>query len=129
MRLTTLARKVAITPTKLIDFLEEKGVELTKGINTKLDDLSVTMVKEAFLPDEIEDDLPVIEENQSETEAEIKTEPEFSPKMNTDENPIKEKIIVEIHLNHWIEKGDSKISMTYFLKIPFELLRIYRRYH
>ena len=41
MRLTTLARKVAITPTKLTDFLEEKGVELTKGIHTKLDDLSV----------------------------------------------------------------------------------------
>ena len=67
MRLTTLARKVALTPTKLINFLEEKGVELTKGIHTKLDDLSVAMVKEAFLPDEIEDEIPEIEETQLET--------------------------------------------------------------
>jgi len=39
-----------------------------------------------------------------------------------------EKLIIEVPLNNWIEKGDSKISMAYFLKIPYELFRIYRRY-
>jgi len=39
-----------------------------------------------------------------------------------------EQIIIEIPLNNWIEKGDSKISATYFLKIPIELLRIHWRY-
>lgn len=39
----------------------------------------------------------------------------------------KEKII-EVPLRQWIEKGDSKISWSYSLKLPFELLKIKRKY-
>ena len=47
---------------------------------------------------------------------------------NQEIDEIVDAIIKEIPLKQWIEKGDSKISATYFMKIPFELLRIYYRY-
>ncbi|TVR40423.1 MAG: glycosyltransferase [Cryomorphaceae bacterium] len=34
----------------------------------------------------------------------------------------------EVPLETWIEKGDSRITFTYLLKVPFELLRIYFNY-
>lgn len=37
-------------------------------------------------------------------------------------------IVKEIPLNVWIEKGDSKIRFSHFLKMPVELWRMYFRY-
>ena len=37
--------------------------------------------------------------------------------------------IYEAPLNEWIEKGKSKIGLSYFFKVPFELLRIHRKYN
>lgn len=56
MRLTTLARKVELTPKKLIVFLENEGVELDNGVNTKLDENSIHLVLENFAPDQIQDE-------------------------------------------------------------------------
>lgn len=36
--------------------------------------------------------------------------------------------IIEVPLRKWVEKGDSKISWTYTLKLPFELLKIKNSY-
>jgi len=38
------------------------------------------------------------------------------------------QMIYEYPLNQWLEKGDSKVSFWYFLKIPFELYKMKRRY-
>jgi dolichyl-phosphate beta-glucosyltransferase len=38
------------------------------------------------------------------------------------------KHMVEMPLNQWIEKGESKISFFYWLKVPYELLKIYIAY-
>jgi hypothetical protein len=55
MRLTTLARKIQITPTKLIEFLTKQNIKIDNGINTKLDDEIVRMTMEEFMPDAIEE--------------------------------------------------------------------------
>ena len=54
MRLTTLARKVQITPTKLIAFLAENNIKVDNGINTKLNEKTVTLVMSAH---EVEDNI------------------------------------------------------------------------
>jgi len=38
------------------------------------------------------------------------------------------EIVYEHPLEEWIEKKGSKICFSYFLKIPFELIQIYRHY-
>ena len=55
MRLTTLARKIDQTPTQLISYLEENGIEIKNGLHSKLDDEIVKLIKSNFLteiPDE-----------------------------------------------------------------------------
>lgn len=37
-------------------------------------------------------------------------------------------ILLEVPLRHWNEKGDSKLKMSDFLKTPFELNKIRRKY-
>lgn len=39
-----------------------------------------------------------------------------------------DKVIHEVPLNTWIEKGDSRIKFTHLLKMPKELFNIYCRY-
>ena len=48
MRLTTLARKVQITPSKLVAFLEQKNIQIDNGINTRLNDETIGLVKNHF---------------------------------------------------------------------------------
>ena len=36
--------------------------------------------------------------------------------------------VIEVPLNTWIEKGDSKISKSYFIKAPLDLIQIYLYY-
>jgi len=54
MRLTTLARKVKITPSKLMDFLIENGIDIDNGINTKLNKETVVFVNDHFNVDDEE---------------------------------------------------------------------------
>ena len=39
------------------------------------------------------------------------------------------KVILEHPLQHWLEKGDSRIKGKDFLIFPFDLFKIYRKYH
>jgi hypothetical protein len=48
MRLTTLARKIHLTPSKLVAFLEQKNAEIDNGINTRLDKQTIDMVLKHF---------------------------------------------------------------------------------
>lgn len=49
MRLTTLARKIQITPTKLMEYLKKNDVDINNGVNTILDDNTVAMVLDKFM--------------------------------------------------------------------------------
>jgi hypothetical protein len=48
MRLTTLARKIHLTPSKLVAFLKQNKVEIDNGINTRLDEQTIDMVLSHF---------------------------------------------------------------------------------
>jgi hypothetical protein len=37
-------------------------------------------------------------------------------------------IVLEVPLNYWAEVGQSKLRISYFIKVPFELWQIYRQY-
>lgn len=37
--------------------------------------------------------------------------------------------IIEVPVNTWIEKGGSKLKLTYMLKVPFELMKINNKYN
>ena len=50
MRLTTLARKIQITPTKLIEYLKKNDVTINNGVNTILDEETVAVVMQKFMP-------------------------------------------------------------------------------
>jgi hypothetical protein len=39
------------------------------------------------------------------------------------------KIILEHPLEHWFEKGDSRIKGNDFFIFPLDLIKIYRKYH
>ncbi len=67
MRLTTLARKLKITPSKLIDFLFEHDFQVDKGVNTKLNEETVLFIKSHF---ELEEEIESIPEQQEEKEIE-----------------------------------------------------------
>ncbi|PIB34399.1 hypothetical protein BFP72_02650 [Reichenbachiella sp. 5M10] len=48
MRLSSLARKIKLTPKQLSKFLTEKGIDVSKGSNSKLSEETVALVQEAF---------------------------------------------------------------------------------
>lgn len=48
MRLTTLARKIGITPSQLINFLEKHQIEVTNGLNTKVTDETIAIIYNEF---------------------------------------------------------------------------------
>ena len=37
-------------------------------------------------------------------------------------------MMVEVPLRQWIDKGDSRITLSYLIKMPFELFSIYRKH-
>jgi hypothetical protein len=51
MRLTTLARKINISPGQLIEFLEKNDKEVSNGQHTKLDHETIDMVMDHFMPE------------------------------------------------------------------------------
>lgn len=58
MRLTTLARKIQITPSKLIEYLKKNDIAINNGVNTILDSETVAMVLENFSPTPGKVDIP-----------------------------------------------------------------------
>ena len=42
--------------------------------------------------------------------------------------PDYENVVCEVPLYTWIEQGDSRIRFSHLLKMPGELMQIYRRY-
>ncbi|MCV9387030.1 translation initiation factor IF-2 N-terminal domain-containing protein [Reichenbachiella ulvae] len=52
MRLSSLARKIKITPKQLTEYLSDQGIDTSQGANTKLDQEVIEMVYEAYMYDE-----------------------------------------------------------------------------
>jgi hypothetical protein len=99
MRLTTLARKIQITPSKLVAFLEQNKIEIDNGINTRLDDEAISMVMKHF-----DYESPKIESNPEDLDQE-------SPDISSEEvtTPVEEK--VEENNNARQEKPSDDIEL------------------
>lgn len=119
MRLTTLARKIDKTPTQLISFLKEKGVEIPNGLHSKLDDDIVDMVKDNFLPDQEEIDeiiaqvpeVEVVEESAEIIKSIPEDEAETAPKVEEIQEEVIEKPIVdEVTIESVPEPVEEKIG-------------------
>lgn len=52
MRLSSLARKIKVTPKQLSEYLSEQGIDLSQGANTKLEKETIEQVFDAFMYDE-----------------------------------------------------------------------------
>lgn len=89
MRIGQLARKLEISPSQIIDYLEELGIEADKGVNTKLGEAGVDSVMKKFgkMPESVESeevsDVPAEESIDTEEEPvevmEEESEPEIEP--------------------------------------------------
>lgn len=53
MRLGQLARKLAVRPSEIVDFLADKAISAEEGTNTKLTDDLVKQIVEQFAPDQL----------------------------------------------------------------------------
>jgi hypothetical protein len=101
MRLTTLARKIQITPTKVIEFLTKQNIKIDNGINTKLDDEIVRMTMEEFMPDAIEDlvvmeiETPEIGEAIAEPLEILETETKEAPEAIAIEAEVIQEVVVQ----------------------------------
>jgi len=111
MRLSTLARKIDKTPTQLIAFLEQKGIELENGLHSKLDSTTVDLVKDTYLPEEKQLEKKTIEKEKIEDikveEKQIveeKTEDVKIDEIKIDEKQLEEK---EIEVEEIVEKNDE----------------------
>ncbi|MBU2914267.1 hypothetical protein [Reichenbachiella agariperforans] len=98
MRLSSLARKIKITPNQLADFLSERSIDTPQGTNSKLTDETIELVQEAFdyqEPEEapITEEEPVLEESPVDTTETIILEEAVAPE--TDSSTVNE---VEIEL-------------------------------
>ena len=81
MRIGQLARKLDVTPTAILQYLEELGIDVDKGVNTKLVGAGIEKVEEKFGRIEMIDPLAV-------EETEIKEET-----IEEEENPVAEEVL------------------------------------
>ena len=93
MRLTTLARKIEKTPSQLIAFLEDEGIEIPNGLHSKLDSETVTVVMNQFMPGYLEEE-SIIEPSVKEEPLE-QTIVESESVAESEELEIEETIIME----------------------------------
>ena len=104
MRLASLARKITVTPSQISSYLEESGVALLQGSNTKLSDDQIEQVlthfnkelpeqKELVEPEVVEEitEQVLIEEQAEEPEVEAQEE----EIQESEESPVVEETIVE----------------------------------
>ena len=62
MRLGQLARKLALSPSEIIDYLASQQLSVAEGANTRLDENQVSVVLQRFAPAGLKEDIPKIEE-------------------------------------------------------------------
>ena len=97
MRIGQLARKLDIPPSKIINYLEGLGIEMDKGVNTKLVQAGVEKVMDEFGKVEMEEltvsepevkkEVQIETQTQTEEKAEISNETEENNSISTDLEP------------------------------------------
>lgn len=107
MRLSALARKINITPTQLITFLEEKEIEISNGLHSKLDSETVDLVYTHFLPEQKIEEAEIVEKIEEEIEEKI--EEEIDAEI---EDKIEEKIDAEIEADIPVAQETRKEQKT-----------------
>lgn len=94
MRLGQLARKLALRPAEITQFLAANNIQIEEGVNTKLEDTHLSLILQQFAPDMAKDiseevDIPEIlveppqtVSNESDVSSEKSSEPEVAPVIN-----------------------------------------------
>jgi hypothetical protein len=100
MRLATLARKIKMNPTRLISILEDKGINLDRGSNTKLDNETVDGVLHEFAPE-------LIEIEEVTTDNDDGQDPVESTDAGLDTSPDKEQKVLE---KEWSDELELQID-------------------
>lgn len=114
MRLTSLARKIQITPSKLVAFLEQNKIEIDNGINTRLDDEVIAMVMKHYNLE-----APKMESNPDESELEKADTSNYEPEIPIDDN-------IEENVHPQLEKvsNDFESPNEADVSIDQELLQV-----
>lgn len=55
MRLGQLARKLALRPTEIVEFLAKKSIHIEEGSNTRMEDDHVSLIMKQFAPERMEE--------------------------------------------------------------------------
>ena len=80
MRLGQLARKLALRPGDIVEFLAENNIRIADGANARLENAQVTLIMKRFVPGWTEvseaEPEPVVEED---TSIELNAEQEITP--------------------------------------------------
>ena len=108
MRLGQLARKLALRPSQIVDFLAARQIYLEEGSNAKLKDESVEDIVRHFSPEKLQE---VVVYLSSESEVEPSKEPEA---IVVAEEPVREEIRSEV----LIAQTDSIEEKPEVIKAP-----------
>ncbi|CAN5526698.1 hypothetical protein BH10BAC4_BH10BAC4_21250 [soil metagenome] len=69
MRLGQLARKLALRPAQIVDFLSSRSIQIDQGGNTRLEDDHVALILQKFAPNGFVEDFKDVIEEEPRTEA------------------------------------------------------------
>ena len=126
MRLGQLARQLGITQKEIIDFLNQEGIEVASGSNTKIDDITSSKVIEHYAPEPMTgeeklDEKATIEhrqESQEITESDDSIEQSHSPQ--NENSDIAQKLELPVK-----ESNDSdEIEVIRVKKIKLEGVKV-----
>ncbi len=75
MRLGQLARKLALRPSEIVDFLALRSIQIDSGGNTRLEEEHVNLVLQKFAPNGLQEDLTDAPEEQTKATLPAPAEP------------------------------------------------------
>lgn len=134
MRLGQLARKLAIKPSELVDFLTTKGISTESGINTRLEPDQVQFIVKALAPEKLaevmaepvvpeEPEVVVIEPKSVLEEVTVVAEPE--PGIVMDEIPtLPVQQTEQKELTVEKEEGETEVEIIKVPKIELQGLKV-----
>jgi len=119
MRLGQLARKLALRPADIVDFLAEKNIRIADGTNARLENDHVKLIMKRFVPGwtETPEAEPVVEEEVILKESvpeelnseELETEELDAPAANSVQEPIQAEETIEVIRAPKIELSGLKV--------------------
>ncbi len=121
MRLGQLARKLALRPVEIIDFLAMHHIQIEDGSNTKLEDQHIAMVLHKFSPSRTEEIMSVVNEKDNSW---MGTEPVAATSTPDNENQGAEELsVVGTELTSQ-ETRDQKVELIKAAKVELSGLKV-----